>query len=246
MNRQRTVLILGGTSDIGIAIAKEFAGNDFTIHLAGRNMDYLHRIAKDVAIRNNSEVKPVFFEATDFDSHRGFYNALAPRPDVCICIFGYLGNQSMAETDWTEAGKIIDINYKGAVSILNIAAEDFAARGEGSVIGISSVAGDRGRQSNYFYGSAKAGFTSYLSGLRNRLYRKGVQVLTVKPGFVATKMTEGLDLPAKLTAKPEQVARAVYQAYRKKKDVIYVLGTWKYIMLLIRNIPEAIFKRLNL
>lgn len=242
----KTALILGGTSDIGIAIAKEFARQGFYIHLAGRNADYLERVSQDIAIRSAAEVHPVIFDAVDFDAHQSFYEGLSPRPDVCICIFGYLGDQSRAESTWTESEQIIDVNYKGAVSILNIAAQDLALRGSGSIIGISSVAGERGRQSNYMYGSAKAGFTSYLSGLRNRLFSKNVHVLTVKPGFVATKMTEGLDLPKPLTAKPEQVAKSVYKGYKKKKDVIYVLGIWRFIMMGIKNLPEPIFKRMKL
>lgn len=242
----KTALILGGTSDIGIAIAREFASNGFYIHLAGRRMDYLTRLAGDLSIRTGAEVKPVKFDALDYKNHQSFYKSLTPQPDVCICIFGYLGEQQKAETDWEEAERIIDVNYKGAVSILNIAADSLASRKEGSIIGISSVAGDRGRQSNYFYGSAKAGFTAYLSGLRNRMYKKGVQVLTVKPGFVDTRMTEGMNTPRPLTAKPEQVAKAVYKAYTKKKDSIYVLGLWRYIMLGIRNVPEPLFKRLSL
>ena len=229
---------------MGIAIAREFARHDFSIHLAGRNMEYLSRIAQDLQIRTASEVKPVLFDATDFARHAAFYSSLMPRPDVCICLFGYLGNQHMAETDWLETERIIDVNYKGAVSILNIAAGEL--KKDGAIIGISSVAGERGRQSNYLYGSAKAAFTSYLSGLRNRLHPKGVQVTTVKPGYVKTKMTEGMKLPGPLTATPEQVAHSVYKAYRKKKDVIYVLGLWRYIMLAIKNVPEPVFKRLKL
>ncbi|MCL4128207.1 UNVERIFIED_CONTAM: hypothetical protein GTU68_062310 [Idotea baltica] len=119
-------------------------------------------------------------------------------------------------------------------------------RKEGTIVGISSVAGERGRASNYLYGSAKAGFTSFLSGLRNRLAGKGVHVLTVKPGFVDTAMTEGLDLPGPLTAQPQQVARAVFKAVGKKKNTLYTLWMWRYVMLIIRNIPEAIFKKLSL
>jgi short-subunit dehydrogenase len=108
------------------------------------------------------------------------------------------------------------------------------------------VAGERGRAVNYLYGSAKAGLTTYLSGLRNRLFRKGVQVTTILPGFVRTKMTAGMDLPAKLTSEPEQVAADIYRAYLRRKDVVFTPAKWRLIMLVIKALPEAIFKRLNI
>ena len=121
-----------------------------------------------------------------------------------------------------------------------------ASSGEGTIVGISSVAGDRGRQSNYIYGSAKAAFTAYLSGLRNDMYHKGVHVLTVKPGFVATRMTEHLDLPGPITAQPDEVADKIIKGIEKKKNIIYVRWMWRYIMLIITLIPEFIFKRLKM
>jgi short-subunit dehydrogenase len=145
-----------------------------------------------------------------------------------------------------ETLKTIQTNYTGAVSILNIIAQDFAGRKSGAIAGISSVAGERGRQSNYIYGSAKAGFTAYLSGLRNSLYKDNVHVLTVLPGFVYTKMTENLDLPKLLTANPADVASAVYTGIKKKKNVIYVKWFWRWIMYIIKAIPESIFKRKQL
>ena len=116
----------------------------------------------------------------------------------------------------------------------------------GFIVGVSSVAGDRGRKANYIYGSAKAGFSAYLSGLRNRLYESGVHVLTVKPGFVNTKMTEGLDLPPKLTAQPEDVAKDIYRAQQKGKDVLYTKGIWRLVMLIIKYIPEFMFKKMSI
>jgi decaprenylphospho-beta-D-erythro-pentofuranosid-2-ulose 2-reductase len=242
----KTVLILGGTSDIGVAIARYFAGENFDIALAGRNVAELEKLATDIQIRSGRETRAILFDALDFDSHKKTYQSLGFIPDVCVCAFGYLGDQPTAASHWSEAKKIIDSNYTGAVSILNIVAEDFAKRGSGTIIGISSVAGDRGRQSNYIYGSAKAAFTAYLSGLRNHLFHSGVEVMTVKPGFVASKMTEGLALPPKLTAQPGQVGRQVYDAYLKKQNVVYVLGIWRYIMGTIGLLPEFAFKRMKL
>jgi short-subunit dehydrogenase len=126
-------------------------------------------------------------------------------------------------------------------------ARKFADRGHGTIVGISSVAGDRGRASNFIYGSAKAGFTAYLSGLRARYFRAGVRVVTVKPGFVRTRMTEGLRLPPILTAEAQEVAAAIYRsAEERKNDVIYVRRVWRYVMISIRSMPEALFKRLGL
>jgi short-subunit dehydrogenase len=141
---------------------------------------------------------------------------------------------------------MIHTNYTGAVSILNVVSRYYEQQKEGVIVGISSVAGERGRQSNYIYGSAKAGFTAYLSGLRNRMFREGVHVLSVQPGFVYTRMTENLKLPALLTAKPEDVGAAVYSAVEKKKNIIYVKWFWRWIMLIITSIPEFIFKKLKL
>ena len=156
------------------------------------------------------------------------------------------GNHIKAINDWKESERILATNYIGAVSILNIIANDFEKRKSGVIVGISSVAGDRGRMSNYLYGSAKAGLTAYLSGLRNRLFHSGVHVLTVKPGFVRTKMTEGLPLPVLVTADPEQVAKKIYAAIKRRKNTIYILPIWLLIMYIIRNIPEAIFKKMKL
>ena len=172
--------------------------------------------------------------------------SLSPKPDIVICVFGYMSDTLAAGKNWDESLKMINSNYTGAVSVLNIIAEDFAERNSGTIVGISSVAGERGRQSNYIYGSAKAGFTAYLSGLRNRLYKHKVHVISVLPGFVNTKMTAELKLPPLLTANTEQVAAAVEKAIRKKQNVVYVKWFWKWIMLIIKSIPENIFKKKNL
>ena len=169
-----------------------------------------------------------------------------PKPEITICVFGYLGENEKARTEWNEAEKIIHTNYTGAVSILNVVSDFYITRKSGTIAGISSVAGERGRQSNYLYGSAKAGFTAYLSGLRNRLFREGVHVASVQPGFVYTRMTENLKLPPLLTAKPDDVAVAVYSAVSQSKNVIYVKWFWRWIMLIIKSIPEFMFKKMKL
>jgi decaprenylphospho-beta-D-erythro-pentofuranosid-2-ulose 2-reductase len=240
------VLILGATSDIAQALAYEFASHGYSLTLAARQPSRLVALVSDIQIRHNVAVKAVAFEALDYIGHAAFYNHLEPKPDVVICVFGYLGRQAAAQSDFEEAVRIIQTNYTGAMSILNVVANDFEQRRSGTIIGLSSVAGDRGRQSNYLYGSAKAGLTAYLSGLRNRLFKANVRVITVRPGFVQTRMTAAMSLPGPLTATPQQVARVIFKAYQRNRDNVYVLPVWQYIMLVIRHLPEFIFKRLNL
>jgi len=167
--------------------------------------------------------------------------------NLLFCATGYLGKGSEEGLyDNANTEKIIDINFAKLVPVINYFAQKFEGKREGTIIGLSSVAGDRGRQSNFIYGSSKAAFTAYLSGLRNYLFSKKVHVMTVKPGFMETKMTEGLPLNPKLTAKPKQAAGCIYKAYKKQKNVVYVLPIWRIIMLIIQHIPEFIFKKLKL
>lgn len=243
---QKNVLILGATSDLAQALAVQCAQAGATVTLAARDRDRLAILTADLTIRYQVPVYGCYFDALDFASHQAFYDALPARPDVCICVFGVLGDQQQAEHDWAACATILHSNYTGAVSILNIVANDFEARQAGLIVGISSVAGDRGRQSNYLYGSAKAGFTAYLSGLRNRLYKSHVHVMTVKPGFMKTRMTEGMKTPAPLTAAPEQAAMRIIKAMGAQKNIYYVFPLWRWIMLIIVCIPEFIFKKLKL
>ena len=240
------IVIAGAKSDIAKATAREYAKNGYDIYLAGRNISELEAFAEDIRVRSQRVVELVELDILDYPSHQTFYNSLIEKPLGIIVAVGYLGEQEKAQLDNQEAQKIIDTNYSGVVSLLNIIANDFEERRAGFIVGISSVAGDRGRKSNYIYGSAKAGLTAYLSGLRNRLYESQVHVLTVKPGFVATKMTEGMDLPPKLTAQPEQVAQDIYKAQQQGKNVLYTKWIWKYIMFIITSIPEFIFKKMSI
>jgi len=241
-----TVLLLGAASDMSVAIARKFAKEGYNLQLAARNVQRLKPMQSDLSIRHQASCDLLEFDALDFQSHASFFQNLPVKPDVVICVFGYLGENETARQNWKETEKIINSNYTGAISILNIVANYFLGQKKGTIVGISSVAGERGRQSNYLYGSAKAGFTAYLSGLRNRLFREGVHVVTVQPGFVYTRMTENLKLPALLTAKPEDVADTVYSAVKNKKNVVYVKWFWRWIMFIIKSIPEFMFKKLKL
>ena len=157
-----------------------------------------------------------------------------------------MGKQSYSERDPKAASLVMRSNFEGPASIMALFANIFEERGSGCLVGISSVAGVRGRAKNYVYGSAKAGFSAFLSGLRNRLAKKGVHVVTVLPGFIATRITEDMNLPLRLTAKPDDVAFAVIKAVQKRQDVIYVKPFWRVIMMIIKIIPEKVFKKIRI
>jgi decaprenylphospho-beta-D-erythro-pentofuranosid-2-ulose 2-reductase len=241
-----TALVLGATSDMAVAMARQFASQGYAVQLAARQPEHLAALASDLHIRYGVSATSYAFDAGDFASHSRFYDALTPKPDVTICVFGYMADEAVAAKDWDVAWRMIHTNYVGAVSILQVIAQEYAQRQAGIIVGISSVAGDRGRASKLIYGSSKAGFSAYLSGLRNKLATAGVHVLSVKPGFVYTRMTEGMTLPPLLTATPEQVALAVYHAVVRRKNTLYVKWMWRWIMLVIRLIPEPFFKKLHL
>ena len=240
------VLIIGAKSDIAKATAREYAKHGYDLYLAARNSSELEAFSRDIITRTQRTIQLVELDILDYKSHQAFYDQLEEKPLGVISAIGYLGEQEKAQSNFDEAQQIMDTNYTGVVSLFNIIANDFEKRRSGFMVGISSVAGDRGRKSNYIYGSAKAALTAYLSGLRNRLYDAQVQVLTVKPGFVATKMTEDMDLPEKLTAQPEEVAEDIYKAQQKGKSMLYTKWIWRWVMLIIRSIPEFQFKKMSI
>ena len=240
------ILIVGAKSDIAKAVAREYAHNGYDIYLAARESDELIEFAKDITVRTQRVVKLLELDIVDYDSHQAFYEQLDEKPLGVISAVGYLGDQELAQRDFSEAQKIMNTNYTGVVSLLNIVANDFETKRAGFIVAISSVAGDRGRKSNYIYGSAKAALTAYLSGLRNRLHDAQVQVLTVKPGFVATKMTADMDLPEKLTALPNEVAEDIFSAQQSGKSILYTKWIWRYIMMIIGLIPEWQFKKMSI
>jgi hypothetical protein len=240
------ILILGASSDVAMALANLFASAGYDIILAARNSSRLSPLQADLNIRHGIKCTLLEFDAAAFDTHEAFITKFHKMPDITVCAFGYLGNQELAQENFHETERIISANYIGAVSILNLIASRYKKHKKGCIIGISSVAGERGRNSNYLYGSAKSGFTTYLSGLRNHLFPFGILVISVIPGFISSKMTSNIQLPALLTATPDDVARKIYKAYNSKKDIVYIKWFWKWIMLIIRNIPEFIFKKMKL
>jgi short-subunit dehydrogenase len=239
---------LGATSDIGRATALTYALAGWDVQLAGRNLEAVQREADDIGTQSGATVSVHRLDILDSERLEEFLESLPALPDTVVCAVGELGEQSRAEKDAEHARVVMRTNFEGPALLLGLIAERFAVRGSGAIVGISSVAGDRGRASNYVYGAAKAGFTAFLSGLRNRLARAGIRVVTIKPGFVRTRMTAGMKLPGPLTAEPKEVAAAIFAAAEAKsrRDVIYVRAIWWPLMAVIRSIPEPIFKKLRL
>lgn len=227
----RNILIFGATSGIARGISEAFAKKGDNLYLAARDEFELNRISVDIVIKYNVKVTPVVFDIENYAEFPKIDNL-----DGLVFAIGYMGH---------DVEKVMKINFAEAVKLLNYYADYFVFQKSGFIVGISSVAGDRGRQSNYIYGAAKAGLSTYLAGLRNKLFKQNIHVMTVKPGFVDTQMTFGL--PGMfLVADPNKVATKIVAAVDKKTNVLYVPWFWRYIMLIIKSIPEFIFKRLAL
>lgn len=242
------IVILGVTSAIARATANAFAAAGQDLVIAARDEGELNRIAADIEVRYTVRAHAVALDAEDPASVDLLFDRChqaAPHIAGVVLGFGYMESQSAAQEDAAIIRRTFSINLTEAAVILEQFAAHFERQGTGFIAGISSVAGDRGRQSNYIYGTSKAGFSAYLQGLRNRLHHSGVRVITIKPGFVDTKMTFGLP-GLFLVATPEAAGRAIHRAIVKGKDVAYVPWFWRYIMLIIRAIPERVFKRLKL
>ncbi|WP_294312101.1 SDR family NAD(P)-dependent oxidoreductase [uncultured Chryseobacterium sp.] len=241
------MIVLGSTSEVAQAFVEKALqeGEKFErIYLFTSNRETTERFARHIDVKFLQQSEIIELDLTKNIDYSRFEQISS---GLLFCATGYLGEgteEGLYDNKNTE--RIIDINYAKLVPVINYFAHKFENRRSGTIIGLSSVAGERGRQSNFIYGSAKAAFTVYLSGLRNYLFDKKVHVLTVKPGFMATKMTEGLPLNPKLTATPKQAADCIFKAYKKQKNVAYVLPVWGIIMMIIRNIPEFIFKKLKL
>lgn len=244
----KSVLIIGATSSIARAIAENFAQTGTALYLLARDEVELERVAKDLAIRHTVSVSWSAVEVTAYHTHLILLQKaeafLGKIDGVVVCI-GELGNQSQAQVDFNAALPIINSNYTGVVSLLTHTANYLEQQKSGFIIGISSVAGDRGRQSNYVYGSAKGGLNLFLQGLRQRLDKSNIHVMTVKPGFVDTKMTFGMS-GLFLVAHPSQVATDILQGLKQRKNQIYTPWFWFFILQIIKIIPESFFKKISL
>jgi len=244
MSKNKTILIIGAKSDIAIAVAHKFASEGFNLQLAARNSSELDEVVSDLKIRHEINVSAYELDILENETFADFIDSLDYLPEIALCAVGILGNQTDDEKNLLNSSLVMRTNYEGPSLLLGEIANRFEMRGSGSIIGISSVAGDRGRASNYIYGSTKAGFTSFLSGLRNRLHKSNVSVLTVLPGFVKTKMTNNLELPKLVTSSVQVIANLVFKNHKNSKK-IYVFP-WMIVMKLISLIPEFIFKKLSL
>ena len=245
----RRVLIIGATSAIAEATARIFATRGDALFLVGRNEERLQAIAADLSVRGAPRAAIATLDVTDFAAHTAMIDQVERELgglDTVLIAHGTLSDQKACEQSADLTRREIDINGISTISLLTVLSNHFEARKHGTLAVISSVAGDRGRQSNYVYGSAKAAVTAFLSGLRQRLAKSNVDVLTIKPGFVDTPMTAAIANKGALWAKPDRVAASIVRAIDQRRSVIYVPWFWWGIMLIIRHIPEFVFKKLKL
>jgi NAD(P)-dependent dehydrogenase (short-subunit alcohol dehydrogenase family) len=248
-NTGRSVVILGATSPIARATAEAFARHGWGVLLAARDREECEAIAADLRVRGGGAVWTRDLAVGDDASRAAFvedcFQALGDSLEGVVYCVGSMPPQEDCQRDAATAQGVIEVNYALGVVLLERFAERLEQRRRGWICGVSSVAGDRGRMSNYIYGSAKAGFSAYLDGLRNRLWHAGVHVATVKPGPVDTPMTYGLGkLP--LLAQPGPVGQWIYNGIVKRKNVIYAPPVWRWVMAIVRAIPEWQFKKMKM
>lgn len=243
------ILIIGATSAIAEATARLFAAQGAALYLVARNPDRLAGMASDLTIRGAAAVHTARFDASD----AGAYRELLDRAmnvlgsfDTVLVAHGTLGDQQLCEESAESALRELQTNAVSTIALLTLLANMMERQRHGTLAVISSVAGDRGRPSNYVYGTAKAAVTTFCEGLRSRLFHAGVHVMTIKPGMVDTPMTAGMDIPAVLTAKPEQVAADIVRGIEKRVDVLYTPWFWRFVMMGIIHMPDVVFKRLKL
>ena len=242
------ILIIGATSAIAEAAARQWAVRGAAFYLVGRRAERLEAIAADLKVRGAARVEWQAMDLCAHDAHAAMLeaaDAFLCGIDVALIAHGSLPDQRACELSVERTLAEIETNALSVIALATLLANRLAWQEKGTLAVISSVAGDRGRQSNYVYGAAKGMVSIFLQGLRNRMFKHGVQVLTIKPGFVDTPMTAEFKKSA-VWARPEQVARGIVRAVDKRGDEVYLPGFWRLLMLVIRHIPEAIFKKLSL
>ena len=243
------ILIIGGTSAIAVACARLWAAQGCRLFLVARNTEKMEQTAADLRARGAGAVTTFCMDAADLDAHAPMLDACVAalgQVDITLIAHGTLPDQKACEQDVQLALRELVNNGCSVIALVIRLANLLEAQCCGSLGVISSVAGDRGRPSNYVYGTAKAAVSTFLEGLRPRLFKAGVHVTDIRPGFVATPMTRHLDLPALLVARPDTVAARIVKAIERHDDTVYVPGYWALIMLAIRSIPQPIFKRMHL
>jgi len=245
----KNILIVGGSSAIAVACARRWAGEGANLFLTGRHEVRLEAVAQDLRVRGAASVSTHILEMNDHLQHAAMLDACRAalgRIDIVLIAHGTLSDQAQCERDVEAALHELSTNAISTIALLTLLAGVFENQKSGTIAVISSVAGDRGRPSNYVYGAAKAAVATFCEGLRARLFKSGVRVLTVKPGFVDTPMTAGLSLPGPLVASPERVGADICRAIERGKDALYTPWFWSGIMLIIRSLPEFVFKRVSL
>jgi decaprenylphospho-beta-D-erythro-pentofuranosid-2-ulose 2-reductase len=245
----KKIMIVGAGSAIAVACARRWAADGATFFLLGRQAERLRQVADDLRVRGAASVETVALDANDLAAHAGVldacYAALG-EIDVALVAHGTLPDQRACEGDAALAVQELSTNALSTIALLTPLANRMAAHGAGTIAVISSVAGDRGRPSNYVYGAAKAAVATFCEGLRARLFKAGVHVLVIKPGFVATPMTARLCMPDMLVAKPDRVAADIVRAIARRRDSIYTPWFWQGVMVAIRSVPSLVFKRMSL
>jgi short-subunit dehydrogenase len=245
----RKVLIVGATSAMAEAVARKFAEQNDRLFLVARNKEKLTSIAADLLVRGADKVAIYEMDANHVEQHKEMLDQAQidlEGLDTVLIAHGTLSDQQACEKNVQTMLQEFNTNGFSTIALLTEIANIFEIQKMGTIGVISSVAGDRGRPSNYVYGSAKAAVSTFIEGLRARMFKVGVHVIDIRPGFVATPMTQGLDLPKLLTVSPDIVAKDIVKAFDKKKNVIYTPFFWRYIMLIIKLVPTVLFNRLTL
>ena len=245
----KRILIIGATSAIAAACARLWAAQGACLFLVGRDDAKLEAIAADLLVRGAAAVHHWQMDANDLPGHPAMIEAgvrALGGIDLVLIAHGTLPDQAACEADAGLALREFATNGSSVIALLTVLANQFEKQRSGAIAVITSVAGDRGRPSNYLYGSAKAAVSAFCEGLRPRLFKLGVSLTDIRPGFVATPMTQGLPLPAALVAQPDAVARRIVAGIDRKADVLYAPAFWALIMAIIRNIPQSVFKRMTL
>lgn len=244
------VVILGALSAIAIATARIYAAEGAALMLAARNGERLKGLADDLRARGAAQVEIATLDletgAARAREHLAGWKETLGGIDHVLVIYGYLGAQEKASADAAELTRIMAVNFSSAVQWCEAAAEIMRAQKSGSVVAVSSVAGDRGRQSNYAYGAAKGGLALYMQGLAHSLAKSGARAVAVKPGFVDTPMTDGMPKGGALWAKPQAIGQAIRRAADKGGPIQYAPGVWRIIMLVIRTVPAFVFHKTKL